>query len=65
MSNVKLFDIRHVNDEGQNDLKATLFDIPHPNEHQNGINVKLLTFNIQRQTSKCSERHSYDERQTV
>ena len=41
MSNVKQFDVRHSNDDGQNDLNIKLFDIGRPNvECQNDMNVK-------------------------
>ena len=37
ISNVKLVDIRHFNDEGQNDLCVRLFDVQHSNDK-----VKML-----------------------
>ena len=42
MSNLKLFDVQHSNDECQNDLNIKLFDVVHSNvECQNEMNVEI------------------------
>ena len=47
MLNVKLFDVRHSNDESQNDLNIKLFDTGHSNvECQNETNVERQTVDI-------------------
>ena len=44
MSNVRMFDVRHSNDECQNFMNVKLFDVRHSNvEFQNDTNVKSQT----------------------
>ena len=46
MSNVKLFDVRHSNDECQNELNVKLFDVQHSN-------VKDLAVYVQHSSVEC------------
>ena len=48
MSNVKLFDAQHSNDELQNDLNINLFDIRHSNVKFKLFDVRYL--NVKQQT---------------